>query len=86
MIPRSYPVIGCAIEQTPEDRHAITAKLGAFKPSMLQDAEGGRAIELDAIVGAVQEIGERLGLQTPNVSALFGAARVFGRAHRLYPD
>jgi hypothetical protein len=29
--------------KVPEDRHAITAKLGAFKTSMLQDAEAGRA-------------------------------------------
>ncbi len=42
--------IGCAIEQTPEDRHVITRRLGSFKPSMLQDVEAGRALELDAIV------------------------------------
>jgi len=47
--------IGCPIEQSPEDRHAITAKLGAFKTSMLQDAEAGRMIELDAIVTAVHD-------------------------------
>ena len=33
-------------------------KLGAFKTSMLQDVEAGRAIELDAIVAAVHEIGQ----------------------------
>jgi 2-dehydropantoate 2-reductase len=53
---------------------------------MLQDAEAGRAIELDAIVGAVREIGKRLGLATPNIDALFGLARLFGRVHRLYPE
>ena len=36
---------------------AITARLGAFKTSMLRDVLAGRAIELDAIVGAVVEIG-----------------------------
>src|SRR5439155_16371458 len=36
--------IGCPIEQSVEDRHAITAKLGAFKTSMLQDVEAGREI------------------------------------------
>ena len=46
-------LIGCAIEQSPEDRHAITAKLGAIKTSMLQDVEAGRAIELDAIVAEI---------------------------------
>jgi 2-dehydropantoate 2-reductase len=77
--------IGCPIDQQPEDRHAITAKLGAFKTSMLQDVEAGRAIELDAIVGAVQEIGQRVGVPTPNVDALLGLARLFGRVRGLYP-
>ena len=77
--------IGCAIVQTPEDRHAVTAKLGAFKTSMLQDVEAGRAIELDAIVGAVHEIGSRLGETMPAISALLGLTRLFGRVHGLYP-
>ena len=78
--------IGCNITQAAEDRHAITATLGAFKTSMLQDVEAGRLIELDAIVGAVHEIGQRLGLATPNVDALFGLTRLFGRMRGLYPD
>jgi hypothetical protein len=78
--------IGCSITQAAEDRHAITATLGAFKTSMLQDVEAGRTIELDAIVGAVHEIGQRLGLATPNVDALFGLTRLFGRMRGLYPD
>ncbi|MDE2368816.1 MAG: 2-dehydropantoate 2-reductase [Burkholderiales bacterium] len=78
--------IGCRVTQTPEERHAVTARLGAFKSSMLQDVEAGRAIELDAIVGVVQEIGRRVGVATPNIDALLGIARLFGRAHGLYPD
>jgi 2-dehydropantoate 2-reductase len=78
--------LGCPIEQEPEDRHAVTARLGAFKTSMLQDAEAGRAIELDAIVGAVRELGQRLGVATPNIDALFGLTRLFGRVHGLYPE
>ena len=78
--------IGCEVTETPEDRHVITRKLGAFKTSMLQDAEAGRGIELDSIVGAVQEMGERLGMATPNVDALMGITRLFGRVHGLYPD
>lgn len=78
--------IGCPIDQTPEDRHAVTARLGAFKTSMLQDVEANRALELDAIVGAVREIGARLGLATPNIDALLGLARLFGRVRGLYPE
>ncbi len=77
--------IGCAIAQEPQDRHAITRRLGAFKPSMLQDAEAGRPLELDAIVGAVHEIGRRVGVATPHIDALLGLARLFGRVRGLYP-
>ncbi|MEM6485365.1 MAG: 2-dehydropantoate 2-reductase [Pseudomonadota bacterium] len=77
--------IGCPIEEEPEDRHAVTAKLGAFKTSMLQDAEAGREIELDSIVGAVHEIGQRLGVPVPYTSTLLGLTRLFGRSHGLYP-
>ena len=45
------------------------------------------AIELDSIVGAVQEIGRRLpppGLPTPNIDALLGLTRLFARGRGLY--
>ncbi len=78
--------LGCAIEQSPEDRHQITRKLGAFRSSMLQDVQAGRAIELDAIVGSVHEIAQRLHMPAPSIDALFGLARLFGRVHGLYPE
>ena len=78
--------IGCAINQTPEDRHQITRQLGAFKTSMLQDVEAGRAIELDALVTVVREIAQRVGLATPTIDALLGLARLHGRVHGLYPE
>jgi 2-dehydropantoate 2-reductase len=77
--------IGCAIDQQPEDRHVITRKLGSFKPSMLQDVEAGRPIELDGIVAVVREIAQRLGVATPNIDALLGLARLFARSRGLYP-
>jgi 2-dehydropantoate 2-reductase len=78
--------IGCPIAQAPEERHAITAQLGAFKTSMLQDVEAGRAIELDALVGAVREIAAGLQLQTPNIDALMGLTRLFAQGRGLYPN
>lgn len=77
--------LGCAIRETPEGRHAVTARLGAIRTSMLHDVEAGRPIELDALVGAVQEIGEGLGEPTPNIGALLGLTRVFAQVHGLYP-
>ena len=77
--------IGGTIEQTPQDRHAITRALGGFKTSMLQDVEAGRPIELDAIVTVVHEIAQRVGMATPNIDALLGLTRLFARVHGLYP-
>ncbi len=76
--------IGCPINEMPEDRHVVTAKLGAFKTSMLQDVEAGRSIELDALVTVVKEIGERLEIATPNIDALLGLTRVFAQVKKLY--
>jgi 2-dehydropantoate 2-reductase len=72
--------IGCPIEQTPEDRHAVTRKLGDFVPSMLQDARAGRPLELDALAGAVRELGALTGVPTPCVDAIHGLARLWTAA------
>jgi 2-dehydropantoate 2-reductase len=72
--------LGLPFDQSPEDRHLVTAKLGAFKTSMLQDVEAGRAIELDALVTAVQEIGRLTQIATPFTDALLGLTRLrFGQ-------
>jgi 2-dehydropantoate 2-reductase len=77
--------IGCPIEQTVEDRNAVTRKLGAFKTSMLQDVEAGKPIEIDALLTVVREIARRAEVATPGLDALLGLTRVFARAHGLYP-
>jgi len=77
--------IGCTIDQSPEDRHTVTRKLGAFKTSMLQDVEAGRAIELDALVGTVRDIGQHLQLPTPHTDALLGLTRLMAQTRGLYP-
>jgi 2-dehydropantoate 2-reductase len=69
--------IGVPIDQQPEDRHAVTRKLGAFKTSMLQDVQARKPIELDALVGAVRELGQMTGVATPFTDALMGLTRVF---------
>ena len=76
--------IGVPIEQTPDDRHQVTRKLGAFKPSMLQDVEAGRSVELDALVASVRELGQLTGVATPFTDALLGLARLHARVRGLY--
>jgi 2-dehydropantoate 2-reductase len=58
-----------------ERRFAINAELGAFRTSMLQDYEAGRALELGGLVDAVVKIGTRLGVATPMTEALGAFAR-----------
>lgn len=77
--------IGVPIAQTPEQRHEVTRKLGAFRTSMLQDLEAGRPLEIDALVGAVHEIGCHLGLPLPHTGALLGLARLMARTRGLLP-
>jgi len=73
--------IGCPISQSGEDRNAVTRKLGAFRTSMLQDAQAGRPLEIDALLTAVTEIGGKVGVPTSNTDALLGLVRVFEEAH-----
>jgi len=77
---------GIPIEQEPEDRHAVTRKLGAFRTSMLQDVEAGRPLEIDALLGAVREVGQHLTLPTPHLDSLLGLARLMARTRGLYPE
>lgn len=77
--------IGIPIAQTPEDRHAVTLKLGAFKTSMLQDVEAGKTVELDALVSGVQELGQLTQISTPYTDALLGLSRLHARVRGLYP-
>ena len=76
--------IGIPIDQQPEDRHAVTRKLGAFKTSMLQDVDAGKPVELDALVTVVQELGVLTAVPTPFTDALLGLARLQARVKGLY--
>jgi 2-dehydropantoate 2-reductase len=77
--------IGIPIAQNPDDRHAVTRKLGAFRTSMLQDVQAGKPIELDVMVGAVRELGQMSGVATPFTDTLLGLSRLQGRVLGLYP-
>jgi 2-dehydropantoate 2-reductase len=56
-----------------EQRIAGAEAVGAHKTSMLQDVEAGRALELDALVGAVLELGRITGVPTPTIAAMHAA-------------
>ena len=77
--------IGCPVDGDPEARHDVTRELGAFKTSMLQDAEAGRPLELAALLFAPKEIAELADIATPALDHLIGLVRVFERARGFYP-
>ena len=68
--------LGISLPIDPAVRIAETRKLGAIKSSMLQDAERGRALEIDAILGAPVEIATRLGIEVPRMSTVLALARL----------
>ena len=74
--------LGMELPVTIEQRIAGAEKVGAHKTSMLQDLEAGRPLELEAIVGAVVELGERLQVATPNTRAVYACAKMLDRISR----
>ena len=59
-----------------DQRMAGAEKVGAHKTSMLQDFEAGRPLEIEAIVGAVVELGERLGVPMPATRTVYACAKM----------
>ncbi len=62
-----------------DKRIAGAEKVGAHKTSMLQDVEAGKPIELDALVGAVVELGRLTGTPTPHIDAVYACASLLAK-------
>ncbi len=74
--------LGVQFKVTLEQRIAGAQAVGAHKTSMLQDVEQGRAIELAALVGAVIELGQVVGVATPTIEAVHAATALLARTLR----
>jgi len=59
-----------------EQRLDGAEKVGAHKTSMLQDIERGRPTEVDAMVGAVAELGRWMGIPTPAIDAVYASVKL----------
>ncbi len=68
--------LGIELPISIDQRMAGAEKVGAHKTSMLQDLEAGRPMEIEAVVGAVVELGERLGLQLPATRAVYACVKL----------
>lgn len=61
------------------------ASVGAHRTSMLQDLEKGRALEIDALLTVVQEMGRLVDVATPTIDAVLALVQQLGRVAKLYP-
>ena len=72
--------LGLPMTMSVEDRIKLGAELGEFKPSILQDLERERPMEIDALITVVAELGEIAKVPTPTIDTLLALVR--GRARR----
>src|SRR3989440_434814 len=70
--------LGISIDQ----RLRGAEEVGRHKTSMLQDIEAGKPTELEAIVGAVIELGEKLGLELPNTKSVYACVKLLEQQAR----
>jgi len=70
--------LGLELPVSIDQRIAGAAKVGEHKTSMLQDLEAGRALELEAIVGSLVELGERLGIAMPHTRTVYACTKLLG--------
>lgn len=79
--------LGIELPISVDQRIAGAEKVGAHKTSMLQDYEAGRPMELEAVVGGVIELGERLGVSMPATRAVYACTKLLDehRGKRVVP-
>src|SRR6202790_244213 len=70
--------LGLELPISIDQRIAGAEKVGEHKTSMLQDLDAGRPLELEAVVGAVVELGERLGVPMPHTRTVYACTRLLG--------
>ncbi|MBX3627360.1 MAG: 2-dehydropantoate 2-reductase [Rhizobacter sp.] len=71
--------LGVEFKISLDKRIAGAEAVGAHKTSMLQDVEAGRALELEALVGSVRELGRITGTPTPTIDAVYALAGLLGK-------
>jgi 2-dehydropantoate 2-reductase len=68
--------LGVRFRVSLEKRIAGAEAVGAHKTSMLQDIEAGRAIEADALIGSVIELGRIVNIPTPQLNAIYALVKL----------
>ena len=62
-----------------EKRIAGAESVGKHKTSMLQDVEAGKPIEIESMLGAVIELAEVTGVQTPTLRAIYACVSLLDK-------
>jgi 2-dehydropantoate 2-reductase len=78
--------LGVVMPITLERRLDGASAVGEHKTSMLQDLERGRPMEIDAVVGAVAEVGRMVGVPTPAIDSVLALVSQRARLLGLYPS
>jgi len=68
--------LGMDLPVSIDQRMAGAEKVGEHKTSMLQDLEAGRPMELEALVGAIVELGDRVGLRMPHTQTVYSCVKL----------
>jgi 2-dehydropantoate 2-reductase len=68
--------LGMELPVSVDQRIAGAEKVGEHKTSMMQDLEAGRPIELEALAGAVVELGERVGLPMSYTRTVYSCTKL----------
>jgi len=68
--------LGVEIPGTPEQRLSRALEVGAARPSMLQDVQAGRPIEIEALLGALVELADLTSTPVPSIRAVYACARL----------
>ncbi|MBM3558784.1 MAG: 2-dehydropantoate 2-reductase [Alphaproteobacteria bacterium] len=76
---------GLTLAMTNDARIDLGAALGHFRPSILQDLEAGRPMEIDAVITVVAELGRRAGVVTPVLDMVLALVQGRARLAGLYP-
>jgi 2-dehydropantoate 2-reductase len=74
--------LGIELAVSIDQRMAGVEKMGEHKTSMLQDLEAGRPMELEAIVGVVIDIGEKLGVSMEHTRAVYACTKLLAESIR----
>jgi 2-dehydropantoate 2-reductase len=75
--------LGLELSVSIEQRMAGAEKVGEHKTSMLQDLEAGRPLELEAVVGTVLELGERMSLPMAHTRTVYACAKLLSECKAL---